>query len=152
MRVSMVNYTSFLVRQVVTCCLCRLWSAYSTFSILPEALSTILRIFDAPQLSPFVDFYGARLLERAPFCYFQILIFHLKRLRLLSFLSWSLPQCDFWTLFVEDFHHASGVNLSSASRLLWLDSRNPSNHSEDYIVYGRSPYLNFDPPSKRFFR
>ena len=105
---------------------------------------------DAPQLSPIADVYAARLLERAPFCCFQILIFQLKRLRLLSFLSWWLPQCDCLTSFLEDFHHASVVDLSSPSRLLWLDLRNPSNYLADYIVNGRSPYLNFDPPSTRF--
>ena len=86
--------------------------------------------------------YTARLLERGPFSYFQILIFQLNKLQLLPFLSWSLPQRHFW---IEDFHHASEVNVSSPSRFLWLDSRNPSNYSADYIIYGRSPYLNFDP-------
>ena len=106
---------------------------------------------DALQLSPFADVYSVRLLERAPFYCFQILIFQSKRLRLLSFLSWSLTECDFWTSFLEDFHHDYGVNHSSPSRLLWLDLRNPSNFSTDYIVYGRSPYLNFDPTSKPLF-
>lgn len=105
---------------------------------------------NALQLSPFADAYAASPLERAPFDWFQILIFQLKRIRLLSFLSWSYSQFDFWTSFLENFHHASGVNLSSPSRLFWLDLRNPSNYSADYIIYGRSLYLNFDPPSRLF--
>ena len=81
--------------------------------------------FCAVHLSPFADVYSAGLLERAPFDCFQFLIFQLKRLRLLYFWSWSLPQCDFWTSIREDFHHSSGVNLSFPSRPLWLDLRNP---------------------------
>lgn len=73
-----------------------------------------------PQLSPFADAYVTRHLERAPFNCFQILIFQMKRLQLLPFLTWSLSQCDFWTFFWADFHHAFGVNLYSPSRLLWF--------------------------------
>ena len=45
--------------------------------------------------------------------------------RLLSFLSWSVPQCDFWTFVREDLHHVSGVNLSSPSRdiFTWIFSK-----------------------------
>ena len=104
--------------------------------------------FVAVDLSPLADVYSGGLLERAPFGCFQFLVFQLKRLRLLSFWSWSLPECDFWTSIREDFHHVSGVNFSFPSRLLWLDLA--SNHSVDYIICGRSPYLNCDPPSKPY--
>ena len=107
---------------------------------------------DARQLSSFAHVYSARRLEKASFGCFQILIFQLKRFRLLSFFSLSLPQCDFWTFFRQHFHHASGENLSSPSRLHWPYSKNPSNYLAVYIVYCRSLYLNFDPPLKQFVR
>ena len=80
---------------------------------------------DVPQFSPFADIYTSRHLQSASFGCFQILNFQLKRRRLLSFLFWSLPQCDFWTFFREDLHHVSGVNLSSPSRdiFTWIFSK-----------------------------
>ena len=118
--------------------------------LLLPSLFVVLIVGDSGEENMTLHNSPSLLLERVHFCCSQILIFQLNRLRLLPFLSWSLPQRDSWTFFLKDFHHASGVNVSFSSRLLWLHLRNPSKYPSDYIVHGRSTYLNFDPPLKRF--